>query len=114
MNASFNSLSPQQLRRAADVKERVDSLQSELARLLGGSLQPVNQTSAPHKRTMSAAGRARIAAAARKRWASIKRSNPAKTGAHPKRQMSAAAKARLSAIARARWKRVRAEGRTAL
>ena len=34
---TFTSLTPQQLRRAADVKERIDTLQKELAQLLGAS-----------------------------------------------------------------------------
>jgi len=115
MNSSFD-LTPQQLRKAADIKERIDSMQSELARLLGGSSSQPSAYSRPAsgKRTMSAAVRARISAAAKKRWANIKSSRPAATQSSSSRKMSAAAKARLSAIARARWKRARAEGRTAL
>jgi len=112
MNSSFDSLSPQQLRRAADVKEKIDSLGRELVRLMGGALRTANNATAPRGRTMSAATRARIAAAARKRWANTKKGS--KSGHAPKRQMSAAARARLSAIARARWKKVRAQGRNAL
>jgi hypothetical protein len=56
---------------------------------------------------MSAAGRARIAAAARARWA---RFNAAadKAGRKPKRTMSRAARAKIAAAARARWARVKA------
>jgi|SRR4051812_7753695 hypothetical protein len=111
---SFITLSPQQLRRAADVKERIDSLQNELARILGDASQPEGNNVSRSGRTMSAAARARISAAAKKRWANIKRSSPSNKSSGPKRPMSAAAKARLSAIARARWKKAKAAGKTAL
>jgi hypothetical protein len=111
MNLSLNNLSPQQLRQAANVKEKIDSLQRELARLIGATLPSSNHVAASG-RTMSAAARARIAAAARKRWAKIKGGKSA--GATPKRKMSAAARARLAAIARARWKKAKAAGKSAL
>src|SRR5262245_29700009 len=107
---SFINLSPQQLRKAANIKERIDSLQNELARLLGGTSHASGNHVSRSGRIMSAAGRARIAAAAKKRWAKVKRAK----SSVGKRTMSAAAKARLAAIARARWKKAKAEGRTAL
>jgi hypothetical protein len=56
------NLSSQQLRRIADIKEKIDSLEHELNRLVkGGELK--------RKFRMSASGRARIAAAQRARWA---------------------------------------------
>lgn len=53
------------------------------------------------RRGMSAAGKARIAAAQRKRWAALKAatSEPAK----PKRKLSAAGRARIIAATKARW-----------
>jgi hypothetical protein len=64
MSALIN-LSSQQLRRIADLKEKIDSLQHELIRLAGGS--------GPRRRSgMSVSGRARIAAAQRARWANAK------------------------------------------
>jgi hypothetical protein len=67
-------LTPKQLRKAAAIKERIAELQTELNRLLGAAATPVAApTGKPQKRRkMSAAGRARIAAAARARWAKIK------------------------------------------
>jgi hypothetical protein len=61
-------------------------------------------------RKMSAAGRARIAAAQRARWAKV-RANGSKTNvvAMPKkRKMSAAARKRIAAAQRARWANARA------
>jgi hypothetical protein len=107
---SFINLSAQQLRKAANIKERIDSLQNELARVLGSTSQASGNHLSRSARIMSAAGRARISAAAKKRWAKLKRSRPSRG----KRTMSAAARARLSAVARARWKKAKAEGKKAL
>lgn len=110
---SYITVSPQQLRRAADVKERIDALQNELARLLG---TPAPQQSTGNTggggRVLSAASRARIAAAARKRWANARRNTPSATP--KKRVMSAAARAHLASIARARWRSAKAAGKKAL
>src|SRR5687767_3781529 len=94
------NLSASQLRKAAALKERIDSLSSELASLLGGdsSLNPQPLPPKTGRRHMSAAGRARIAAAARARWAKVRaskgngaaRKTSAKAG---RRTMSAAGRA---------------------
>jgi len=107
---SFITLSPQQLRMAANIKERIDSLQKELERILGGPSQSSGSTGG---RPLSAAARARIAAAARKRWANARRNNSTKPS-QPKRTLSPAARAHLAAIAGARWKSAKASGRKAL
>jgi len=115
MNTSLSNLTAKQLRHAADIKERIDSLQSEMARILGSSIQAGNGAGPQRKTTISLAARARIAAAARARWARIKGTKAsAKPTPQPIRKMSAAARARLAAIARARWRKARAAGRTAL
>jgi hypothetical protein len=69
-------LSSKQLRRAAIIKDRITALQSKLARLLNGS--PAADKASfrgpgrPRRRKVSAAGRARMAAAQRARWAKLK------------------------------------------
>jgi hypothetical protein len=111
---SLTSLTPQELRRAADLQERIGSLQKQLSQLLGAPAQPVSGA-APKKRTMSAAGRARIAAAARARWAKYRGAKrQAKPAYKPKRKISAAGRARLAALARERWKKVKAQGKKSL
>ena len=129
---NITTLSPKQLRKAADIQEKIQSLQEELGQLLGGEVStPAETIEAPKKRRMSAAGRARIAAAARARWAKIKGTAPkrkmsaqglaniragvakrmaaqgkavsAKPAKKAKKKFSAAAKAALSAAAKARW-----------
>jgi hypothetical protein len=59
----------------------------------------------PRKRTMSAAGRKRIAAAQRKRWAAIKKADP--KPAAPKRKLSAAGRKAIADAARKRWAAIR-------
>lgn len=71
--SSIINLSAQQLRRAAAIKEQIQSLENELGRIFGSSTKPVAVAVVPMKRRkMSAAGRARIAAAAKARWAKVK------------------------------------------
>jgi hypothetical protein len=70
------------------------------------------------RRRMSAAGRARIIAAAKARWARWKAAKAAKPGAKKraarKKVFSAAARARLSASAKARWAKAKASGKKTL
>jgi hypothetical protein len=100
------------LRRAADIKDKIESLQKELARLLGST----DGVAAPRKRRkMSAAGRRKIAAAARARWAKVKGlKSAAKPIKKARRKMSAAWRAKISAAAKARWKKAKAAGKKTL
>ena len=116
------NLTVAQLKKAADVKEKIDALNAELSALLGGAI-PAPFVTAPTARRgrppgkrggMSAAGKARIAAAARARWAKIKSGGGAANLDGPgapkqKRTMSAAARAKIAAAARARWAKHKAE-----
>jgi len=70
---------------------------------------------APAKRVMSAAGRRRIAAAQRKRWAASRKSHAqgksaAKPASPKKRKMSAAARKRIGEATRKRWAAYRKAG----
>jgi hypothetical protein len=69
---SLLNLTVKQLKRAAALKGKIDSLESQLARLLGGSDTSTNRVSVRRKRRMSRAGRARISKAAKARWAKIR------------------------------------------
>jgi hypothetical protein len=90
---NLQNISTEQLRRAVQIKEEIESLESQLSALLGGN--GVSERGAGRRR-MSAAGRARIAAAARARWAKVRAGN-AGTGVKGKRRtMSAAARARIA------------------
>jgi hypothetical protein len=72
MIASIASLSAQELRRAADIKDKIQSLEKELEQILGSSTKPVTAAAPKKRRKMSTAGRARIAAAAKARWAKVR------------------------------------------
>jgi len=68
------SISASQLRRAADIQDKIESLQSDLNKLLGnGSASAtVSTASKGTRRKMSASARAKIAAAQRARWAKVR------------------------------------------
>jgi hypothetical protein len=101
------NLTPKQLRQAASIKETIEELNNELNKLGGGSTTPA-KTTRP-KRRMSAAGRARISAAAKARWAKVKGSNQStKPAAKKKFRMSAAGRANIIAAQKARWALIRA------
>jgi hypothetical protein len=71
---NISNLSSSQLRRAASIKDLIEALQTKLTKILGGKANGGAAPARPvHKRRkMSAAGRAKIAAAARARWARVK------------------------------------------
>ena len=92
-----------QLRRAADVKDKIESLESELSRLLGSAEGAVT----PRKRR-------KMGAAQRARWAKHPGTKAPKTTAKPRRKFSAAARKRLAESAKARWAKARAAGMTTL
>jgi hypothetical protein len=134
------NITPTELRKAANIQERIQLLQKELGQLLGGSGPGgTAPTEEPKKRKVSAAGRARMRVAQRARWAKIRatkatkkrkfsaqaianiRAGVAKRMAaqgkavqKPKRKFTAAGRARLVALARARWAKVKAAGKSRL
>lgn len=146
---SITSLSPKALRRAADIRERIDALQQELNRLLGGS-GATGMQATPSGRRFSAASRAKMRRAQKARWARVKQAQGGSgAAAQPrsqarfergagnrasaagrlgrrvtvvraqpeqkaKRRFSAAGRARLAAAAKARWAKVKAQGKSRL
>lgn len=114
------TLTSSQLKRAAALKDRIGKLEKDLASILGA---PTTSGSAPKKKGMSAAGRAKIAAAQKARWAKVaaerdlKKSSQDNKKKHLKkngRKMSAAWRAKIAAAAKARWAKAKAEGKTKL
>ena len=118
-------ISAAQLRHAAEVQTKIEALQAELSKVLGGSSSPgkvatarvatVARVKAPRRRRrLSAAGRARIVAASKAYWAKRRAgAKPAKAKAKRKK-LSAAVRAKLAAIAKARWAKVKAAGKSRL
>ena len=118
MSNQLSSLSTAQLRRAADLQEKIEAFNKELASILGESAPALAKAPAKKKAGMSAAGRAKIAAAQKARWAKAKAAKPAAEPAPKvpakKRGMSAAARAKIAAAAKARWAKAKAAGKTTL
>jgi hypothetical protein len=119
---SMMNLSPQQLREAADLQEKIQALQTELNELLGGDARAA-VTSEPaaeletgkKKRKMTAKWRKALSLAAKARWA---KANGAQAGEEPeekpkKRKISAAGRAAMAAAGRARWAKIRGEKKKA-
>ena len=64
-------LTPEQLKRAASIKEQIEGLNKQLRGILGAAATP---RAAPSiNRTMSASVKKKIAAAQRARWAKLRR-----------------------------------------
>ena len=108
-------ISTDQLRRALQIKEQIESLQGQLGSLLSGKIvnrkSPIVNGLRPG-RTMSRAARARIAAAQRARWAKVKKNVASGANPRKRRKMSAAGRARIIAATKARWARFHAARRS--
>src|SRR5215472_11522459 len=92
-----NTLTSSQLIRAAKIKDQIDALNNQLNALLGASAS-IPTTKA--RGVMSAAGRARIATAQRRRWAKIHAAKGGPKVASPaqkKRKISPEGLARIKA-----------------
>jgi len=129
---NISTLTPQQLRQAADLKENIDELQEQLDAILGGGEipspfareEPGRPENGRRKRRkqVSAEGRANIAAAAKARWAARRmgKTSAAVAGEpeppfeKPKRKRSRAWRKALSAAMTARWARARMAGESSL
>jgi hypothetical protein len=99
-----------QLKRAVEITERIESLQSELNQILGISGGAAKAETSPKatgrkRRGISAAGRAAIAAAQKARWAAMKAGKPDAKPAKKKkkRTMSPEAREKIAAAQRKRW-----------
>src|SRR5881394_2571890 len=69
---AFADISLQQLKQAVAIREKIESLEKELSRIIGGG-PSTPKTAAPRsKGKMSAAARARISAGMKARWAKRK------------------------------------------
>ena len=106
-------VSTEQLRRALNIKEQIESLEQQLTSLLSGSARIQSSTNPSirgkrRRRTMSASARARIAAAQRARWAKVKKNGASGANPRKRRKMSAAGRARIIAATKARWARFHA------
>jgi hypothetical protein len=119
MITNLSNVSVAQLKRAVVVREQIESLERELAGILGESQSVSHEVSTNGhggRRKMSPAARAKIAAAQRARWAKQKKGQPktATVAVKGRRKMSPAARAKIAAAARARWAKAKAANRRTL
>ena len=104
-------ISTQDLEQAISIRRQIDALEQRLASLIGRSrgsarAHPARSPSAGGKgKRFSAATRAKLAAAARARWARV-RSGKGTGASAPKKKrggITAAGRRRLSQLMKARW-----------
>ena len=99
-------ISVKDLQEAISIRQQIDNLQRRLSSLLRGAPQrPATSPTAPG-RFFSPATRAKLAAAARARWARTRgtvAAAPGKSPAKKKGQLTAAGRRRLSQLMKARW-----------
>ncbi|PYJ78375.1 MAG: hypothetical protein DME77_00280 [Verrucomicrobia bacterium] len=88
------------LEEAVSVRRQIDALERRLSSILRGA--PASSSSPGGRRRMSAATRAKLAAAARARWAKLKAGRKT-TPARKKGGITAAGRKRLSQLMKARW-----------
>ena len=91
---------------AADLKDQIAALEKQLSAITETQSAPVQVAKPAKKKSMSAAGRAKVAAAQKARWAKINAAKGKPAAVKPAKKkftMSAAAKAKISAAAKARW-----------
>src|SRR4029453_3794776 len=96
-------LSLKALEEAVSIRRQIDTLEGRLASVLGGT--PTRTTPTSDRRRMSAATRAKLAAAARARWARLKAGKKMgrTTTAKKKGGITPAGRKRLSQLMKARW-----------
>ena len=119
---SFLDLSIATIEKALVIRKQIEVLQESLVKIIGGTglaasfAEPApaaaGAKSAKGRRTMSVAGRARVAAAQRARWAKTRAASASAASAakapRKKRTMSLEARARIAAAQRARWAKQKA------
>lgn len=106
------SLTSRQLRRAADIVDKIEELKGELSAILDSSASAKPGPKA--KRKLSGAARLAIAAAQKARWAKQKAKSVVKPAVKKARTMSATARAKIAAAAKARWAKAKAAGKASL
>jgi hypothetical protein len=105
-------ISVKELEEATSIRRQIDNLQQRLSSILRGttsrtvSAPPAARATRPAQRGryFSPATRAKLAAAAKARWARLRGSaTPAATPARKKGQLTPAGRRRLSQLMKARW-----------
>jgi len=90
------------LEEALSIRRQMDTLEKRLGALLGRGIS-LDSTTGKSRRHMSAAARAKIAAAQRARWARTRRNQTVSAPAKKKGGLTAAGRRRLSQLMTERW-----------
>jgi len=90
------------LEEALGIRREIDSLEKRLSLLLGNTISS-DSTTHKRRRHMSPASRAKIAAAARARWARVKTSQAISKPTTKRGGITPAGRRKLSQIMKARW-----------
>jgi len=103
MPNGLHHISLKSLEEAVSIRRQIDTLERRLASVLGSASQ--RSTAQTGRRRMSGATRAKLAAAARARWARQKagRKTGRMTTSRKKTGITAAGRKRLSQLMKARW-----------
>lgn len=99
------------LKRVVALKTEIERLENQLEDAIAATTPSFVGKVFKARRKMSAAAKAKIAAAARARWAKVRGSKPVAKMQKAKRQMSAAARRKIAAAAKARWAKAKAAGK---
>src|SRR5712691_5127481 len=94
-------ISVEALQEAISIRRQIDTLEKRLSSMLRGS--PASSPPRTGRRHMSAATRAKLAAAARARWAKLKAGTKTTTPAKKTGGITPAGRKRLSQLMKARW-----------
>ena len=109
-NPDISNLSVDQLKRAVQLKEQITLLEQQLSSLIGSQPRAAAKMMLRPRPVISEAGRARIVAAQRRRWArerALKAAPQPTTSTPAKRVLSPEARAKMAAASRERWARVK-------
>jgi hypothetical protein len=100
-------ISVKELQEAISIRQQIDNLQRRLSSLLRGAPQRPTAPTAPGRtapgRFFSPATRAKLAAAARARWARTRGTGAVAAPAKRKGQLTPAGRRKLSQLMKARW-----------
>ena len=107
MSISLRDLSVAQLKRATAIKERIEQLEKDLTGILGIPEPMTVGGIVRRRKTMSAAARAKISAAAKARWAKVNKQKVVPIAKPGKRRMSASARRKIAAAQRKRWAKLK-------
>src|SRR5882724_967211 len=95
-------ISVKALEEAISIRRQIDNLEKRLSSILGGGAPP--PTPRPTgRRYFSPSTRAKLAAAAKARWARLRGGAPTATSARKKGQLTPAGRRKLSQLMKARW-----------